>query len=128
MSSSMDLIVGLTCASFVLVPVLLLLWLMVVTLRLNYRSIGRSLIRPRFGVKALFLLTAVVAVDLALVRALGINPSSSDAIWAGPLFFVLAVAVVGFVWLVVRDFSDTFTTTVRGSDRHDRRRNRSKEP
>lgn len=124
----MDVIVGVTCFSFLVVPVLTLLWVMVITLRLDYRAIGRSVSRPRFGVKALFLLTAVVAVDLTLVRALGIDLSSADAIWASPLFFVFAVAAVGFVWLVVRDFSDTFVTGKRGSDRKDRQRDRSKKP
>ena len=47
MSSIMDVVLSVTCISFLVVPVLALLWLMVMTLRLDYRAMGRSVMIVR---------------------------------------------------------------------------------
>ncbi|MAD81068.1 MAG: hypothetical protein CMJ50_09540 [Planctomycetaceae bacterium] len=123
MDSIVDIVIGLACFSLFAVPALTLIWLTLITLQLDYQAIKRSVRRPRFGVKALFLLTAVVAVDLTIVRALGVDLSSTAAIWAILLVGAFAVGGVGGVWLVARDFRDTFVEK-RPGDRISKRRHR----
>lgn len=81
-------------------------WIFFTSDVIDYNAIGR-LIRPRrFGLITIFALTAVVAVDLALVQILGFDLTDSRAIWVGVFVSVFALAIVLFIGLVISDFTE----------------------
>lgn len=72
---------------------------------IDVRAIRRLLRQRRFGMVSMFGLTAVVAIDIALLRLMGIDVASPGAICPAVFVSGFAVAIVGFVWLVLSDFN-----------------------
>jgi hypothetical protein len=71
----------------------------------DWRAIRRLRRNPRFGLLGMMAATAAVAVDLTLMRLLGIDLASPGAICIGGWLLLFAVAIVGLVFVLVDDFS-----------------------
>jgi len=69
----------------------------------DMRPIRRMMRERRFGLQAMFGLTAAVAVTMGIMRGLGVDMTNPGAICLGLFIFVYAVAFVGLVGLMLQD-------------------------
>lgn len=97
-----EFLCGAACFSIFLLGIAAVMWLFDL---IDFRTLRRLLRQRRFGLLTMFGLMAVVAVDLAIVRGMGIDPADPGAICVALFVSGFAVAIVGFVWLVVSEFT-----------------------
>jgi len=98
------------CAS---VPCVLFLVIVLIIVQADWPAVRRLLRQRRFGMSVIFSVTAVVAVDLALMRLLKVRFDEPAAIVIGGILVVFAVFIVGFVGLVIDEFTDRGRTQLR---------------
>jgi hypothetical protein len=112
-----DLIAGFLC----FVCFAIVVGFVVVSLQvLDFRTIRRTFRSRRFGLPAAFGSIAVVAVTLSIMRGLGVLWTNPGAICIGLFISMYAIAIVGFVAMVIRDLGERFSPrTLRRRYRHD---------
>lgn len=77
------------------------IWIFYNLIRYDYALLRRFVRQRKFGLFSTFLMTAVVAVALGLVRSQGIEISDPGWVCAGAVALGIGIVVVGIVWLIV---------------------------